>query len=125
MKIIMLRSVGCAAALMALGSAPAFAQQYGDWRVGFGMGVFKFTVENGPGNEFTISCNGRAHADGPQGEISISIRDKGPSNPNGIGRCRRGGVHRGADDNLPIMRVEFPCARSEAPAREVDARPIL
>lgn len=72
------------APLFAVASVPALAQQYGDWRTGFGMGVFEFSVQNGPGNEFTISCNGRAHADGPEGEISISIRDKGPSNPNGI-----------------------------------------
>jgi hypothetical protein len=69
---------------LVLGSVPTLAQQFGDWRTGFGMGVFEFSVQNGPGNEFTISCNGRAHADGAEGEISISIRDKGPSNPNGI-----------------------------------------
>jgi hypothetical protein len=80
----MLRSIVCAAGLIVLGSVPALAQQFGDWRTGFGMGVFEFSVQNGPGNEFTISCNGRAHADGPEGEISISIRDKSPSNPNGI-----------------------------------------
>lgn len=82
--VIMRISAALATAAFIFGSSTANAQQFGDWRVGWGMGVFEFSVRNGPANEFMISCNDKNHANGADGDISVSIRDKGPPTASGM-----------------------------------------
>lgn len=59
-------------------SNPTYAQEYGDWIVGFGQGYVEHTVKNGPGNTFTIVCDSGATIDHRGTGLSISIRDNGP-----------------------------------------------
>lgn len=59
-------------------SNPMFAEEYGDWVVGFGQGYVEHTVKNGPGNTFAIVCDIGATIDHRGTGLSISIKDRGP-----------------------------------------------
>ena len=56
--------------------SPAEAQQYGDWTVGGAQGYVEYRVQNGPGNEFNISCDEGASADHSTTGIIVTIEGK-------------------------------------------------
>ena len=59
-------------------SNTAYSLEYEDWVVGTGQGYVEYSVENGPGNKFTIVCDIAASLDHRGTGLMISIKDKSP-----------------------------------------------